>query len=124
MQRFTNTERLELEEYVTNQLLNTMHIQFDGIDFNSKIVLISFRTTPVIFNIPHYEYKIFVWKKQGLYYIKYKEDTLIFSIENNIPIQRRGIDYNKDMVYEIEDIDDVFNILEDIFDTLRARDEY
>ena len=63
-------------------------------------------------NRPYVSYTIFIWKKQDLYYIQYHYKKFMSQ-----PII-------KEQLYEIEDIDDIENILEDIFDTLRPRDEY
>ena len=115
MSQLTNAERLALEDYVTGQLSEMRHIQISELSFGINNILIEFRDTPVYIDRPHFSYNIFIFKKQDLYYIQYEEGYYKSFISKPI--------VNKQL-YEIEDIDDVFNILEDIFDTLRPRDEY
>ncbi len=43
-----------------------------------------------------------------------------YSPRNNGPFRT----INQEYEYDIEDFDDIFNVLEDIFDLLRPRDEY
>lgn len=120
MQQFINDEKFELEEYIEDKLTDMIHIEIIEITFTNAMAFIDFRTIPIN-NIPYYSYKIYIWKRKDLYYIKYQEDTLIIFIENHPMVKR--VDSNE-IVYEIEDYDDLFIVLEDIFDTLRPKDEY
>ena len=115
MSEFTPAERLKLEDYVTDQLNDISHIHISEISFFTHVALIQFNTTPVYMDQPHYSYKIFIFKNQDLYYINFQE--WYFKTFLSKPVVEQQL-------YEIEDIDDVFNVLEDIFDTLRPRDEY
>ena len=115
MSQFTNNEILALEDYVTDQLTRMRHIQISELSFGINNIIIQFRDTPVYIDRPHFSYNIFIFKKQGLYYIQYEEWYYKSFISKPIA---------NEQLYEIEDIDDVFNVLEDIFDTLRPRDEY
>ena len=114
MSLFTNNELLELEEYVTNELLNMQHIDINELTFLNNMISVQFNTAPIRIN--YIGYKVFIWGRRDLYYIKYEEYH--YKIFGSKPI------ILNEKLYEIEYIDDVFNILEDIFDTLRPRDEY
>ena len=117
MNHLTNNEIFELRKYVTNQLTDIPHIVIDLIEVtnDNNTLWINFGETQVFLNRPHFSYKIFIFKNQGLYYIQYAEYYYV-----SFP----GRPIITTQLYEIEDIDDVFNVLEDIFDTLRPRDEY
>ena len=107
---------MELEEYVINELIYLVHIDIQELAFLNNMISIQFNTTRIYIDQPYVGYKIFLFKRHDLYYIKYEE--YYYKIFNKKPIMV------KEQLYEIEYIDDVFNILEDIFDTVRPRDEY
>ncbi len=74
----------------------------------------------IYFKIPYkYDfestYQIGLYKYKDLYYIVYMTYDYLSLFER----PRR-----MEQLYEIEDINDVFNVLEDIFDKIRPRDEY
>ena len=115
MSEFTHAERLELEDYLTYQLNDIQHIDINEISVLDKVALIQFNTTPIYLDQPHYRYKIFIFKKHNLYYITFQEWYYKTFLSKRVV---------EEQLYEMDDIDDVFNVLEDIFDSLRPRDEY
>ncbi len=104
MQDFTNAEMLGLGKYITNELINMMHINIHYINIDNAISDIKFRLNRDM-------YQIIIWK-EDVYYIEYKTYSTYKMCKPKIQL------------YEIQDFNDVFNVLEDIFDTLRPRDEY
>lgn len=114
MSQFTSLELEELEEYIDNQLYDMPHIEINEY-YNNKRFIIEISTIPIFpfdINQPYFTDNINIYKKQGWYYIEYKQ--YYPKTQPNVTEQ----------LYEIEDMDDVFNILDNIFDTLRPRDEY
>ena len=115
MNHLTNNEVFELQEYVTNQLTDIPHILIDEIRVVNGSLFVRFLDVPGFLISPLYTYNIFIFKVKGLYKIRYNTQYYDFFVGQPITTTQ---------LYEIEDIDDVFNVLEDIFDTLRPRDEY
>ncbi len=111
---FANDKRIELEAYITDQLDEITHLDISEYHFNRTFLSIKFRTIPIFRKIPHF-YHLFIWIKRGLYHIKY--DEYYYKTFHGKPTI-------SSQLYDVEDFDDVLNVLEEIFDTLRPRDEY
>ena|SRR5687767_5786062 len=117
MSLFTYAEFVQLKDYIEEQLINMEHLEIAELSFNNRRIVIQVDTIPIFpFNInqSNFSYKINIRGKDG-YYLQYQE--YYYRTYMTQPII-------EEQLYKIEDFDDIFNVLEDIFDRLRPRDEY